>query len=202
MQISCGFGCGQPAMTQLKNGRWICAAFPAQCPVLREHNGAKHRGRNPFEGRDHPRGMAGKPAWNRGRKLEECHDATTVERLRECARQNAALVHARWDPRSASEQRRRAKLSQIAKERGLGRYRPGSGRGKPVHLRRPRQVLDPRFSLERRPVHRDQGLLLAPGGGQVRGFPHRLLVIRRHNLQFVFDHVVEHYGRNFTRLYE
>jgi hypothetical protein len=33
-------------------------------------------------------------------------------------------------------------------------------------------------------------------------FPHPLLIIRKHNLQFVFDYVIQNYGRDFTRLYE
>ena len=74
--------------------------------------------------------MKGKTAWNKGRGLEECHDPATVARLRECSRQQAKKLHDRWDPASAAEISRRQKLSQVAKERGLGRYRPGSGRGR------------------------------------------------------------------------
>jgi hypothetical protein len=53
-------------------------------------------GKNPFEARPRPRGMAGKAAWNRGRKLEECYDAATVERLArvlstECSQEPRAL---------------------------------------------------------------------------------------------------------------
>ena len=33
-------------------------------------------------------------------------------------------------------------------------------------------------------------------------FPHGLIVVRRENMQFVFDYVVQTYGRTFTRLYE
>jgi hypothetical protein len=33
-------------------------------------------------------------------------------------------------------------------------------------------------------------------------FPHGLIVVRRENMQFVFEHVIQKYGRDFTRLYE
>jgi hypothetical protein len=74
--------------------------------------------------------MAGKPAWNRGRTLEECFDPATAERLRECRCQAARTTHERWRPDSVSETRRRQKLSLVAKASGLGQYRPGSGRGR------------------------------------------------------------------------
>ena len=74
-----------------------CAEFVAQCPAMREKNAHAKQGRNPFEGRAHPRGMAGKPAWNKGRTLEECFDPATGERLRECSRQQAVRLHSQWD---------------------------------------------------------------------------------------------------------
>jgi hypothetical protein len=33
-------------------------------------------------------------------------------------------------------------------------------------------------------------------------FPHGLIVVKRENMKFVFDHVIRKYGRDFTRLYE
>src|SRR5712691_797447 len=68
--------------------------------------------------------------WNRGRRLEECYDPATADRLRECSRQAARTMHKLWTPDSVSETRRREKLSVAAKLRGLGQYRPGSGRGR------------------------------------------------------------------------
>jgi hypothetical protein len=68
--------------------------------------------------------MAGKPAWNKGRRLEDCYDPATAKRPGKCTGCGV------WRPDSESEIRRRRKLSQVAKERQLGRYRRGSGRGK------------------------------------------------------------------------
>jgi hypothetical protein len=33
-------------------------------------------------------------------------------------------------------------------------------------------------------------------------FPHGLIVVKRENMRFVFDYVIQTYGRDFTRLYE
>jgi hypothetical protein len=37
----CDFGCGRDATKQLKNGRFVCAEFVAQCPAMSEERGAK-----------------------------------------------------------------------------------------------------------------------------------------------------------------
>jgi hypothetical protein len=33
-------------------------------------------------------------------------------------------------------------------------------------------------------------------------FPHPLIVVKRESMKFVFDYVIETYGRNFISLYE
>jgi hypothetical protein len=33
-------------------------------------------------------------------------------------------------------------------------------------------------------------------------FPRGLIAVRRENMQFVFDYVIQTYGKNFARLYE
>src|SRR5689334_3084778 len=78
--IFCDFGCERRAIKQLKNGRFVCAEFSAQCPALRAKNSAANRGKNPFANRPHPRGMAGKVPWNRGLKWEEMYDPDVLQR--------------------------------------------------------------------------------------------------------------------------
>jgi hypothetical protein len=123
----CAFGCGRPAIKQLKNGKLICAASANQCPVMRQRNSDGLRGRNPFESRPHPRGMAGKPAWNRGLTWERMYGDAKAQQMRSIVRSNIARTR-KLSP--ANEQRRRQKLSEVARRRGLGQYRPGSGRGR------------------------------------------------------------------------
>lgn len=130
VEAVCDFGCNRPSIQQLKNGKHVCADFVSQCPAMRSKNSEANTGKNPFAGRPHPRGMAGKPAWNKGRRLEDCYDPATAARLRECSRQSAKKMHDKWDPESDVETRHRRKLSLAAVARRLGQYRRGSGRGK------------------------------------------------------------------------
>jgi hypothetical protein len=126
----CEFGCGRGAVKQLKNGRWLCAEFVAQCPAMRAKNGACKRGKNPFAMRPHPRGMAGKAPWNRGLTWEEMFGVAMTERMRYIGRSNVAKAQAVLQSSPDIEAGRRQKLSVEARRRGLGGYERGSGRGK------------------------------------------------------------------------
>jgi hypothetical protein len=84
--LLCGFGCGRPAINVLKSGKPVCAGSVNQCPVMRERNSAGLRGKNPFHDRPHPRGMAGKAAWNRGLTWEEMFGAVEAQRMHACCR--------------------------------------------------------------------------------------------------------------------
>jgi hypothetical protein len=117
----------------LKNGKSICGQFAAQCPAVRGRNNADRRGKNPFADRPHPRGMAGKTAWNKGRPFEELHDTATLDRLRAAYRRGAQKLAEINRIRRASpdlEASRRKKISDTARRAGMGGYRHGSGRGK------------------------------------------------------------------------
>ncbi|HYY87360.1 MAG TPA: hypothetical protein VFA49_01095 [Chloroflexota bacterium] len=132
-ELLCALGCGRPAVRVLKNGRSICAPSAAQCPAVRQRNNADSRGKNPWAGRPHPRGMAGKAAWNKGRSLEDLYDRATVERLRASYRRGAQRLNEINQLRRASpelEACRRKKISDTARRVGMGGYRCGSGRGK------------------------------------------------------------------------
>ncbi len=126
----CDFGCGQKAIKQLTNGRLLCAEFVAQCPAMRAKNGAEKRGKNPFVNRSHPRGMAGKVPWNRGLKWEEMYDAEVLQRQQASRPLRIQSAQRALAESQELEQRRREKLSRVARERGLGGYERGSGRGR------------------------------------------------------------------------
>src|SRR3982074_455688 len=120
-EVLCGFGCGRAAMKQLKNGRFLCAEFVAQCPAMRLKNGLPKRGRAPFAGR-HPKGMAGKPAWNRGLKWAEMYTPELAQRLQAGAAARIRFAQQALGNSPDLEAARRAKLSQVALRRGLGGY--------------------------------------------------------------------------------
>ena len=128
--VLCDFGCERPAIKHLKNGRFLCAEFVAQCPAMRQRNKAAKAGCNPWAERPHPRGMAGKIPWNRGLKWEEMYDADVLQRQRANRSSRIESAQRALAQSQELEQRRREKLSQVARLRGLGGYERGSGRGK------------------------------------------------------------------------
>jgi hypothetical protein len=121
----CDSGCGREAINQLKDGRLLCAEHVAQCPAMRAKNNPLRRGQDPFAGRAHTRGMAGKVAWNRGKTWDAMYSPQVVESQR---RRSATWIKAVGEALASAperEQARRAKLSIVAKERGLGGYERG-----------------------------------------------------------------------------
>jgi hypothetical protein len=128
--VLCDFGCGRVAIKQLKNGRFLCAEFVAQCPAMRAKNNPERRGQDPFAGREHPRGMAGKVAWNRGKTWETMYAPEVVQTQRKRSAMRIKSVREAIANSPERELARRAKLSIAAKQRGLGGYEHGSGRGK------------------------------------------------------------------------
>jgi hypothetical protein len=97
---------------------------------MRAKNNPLRRGQDPFAGREHPRGMAGKVASNRGKTWEAMYPPQVVDSQRRGAATRMKAVREALTGSPEREQARRAKLSIVAKERGLGGYACGSGRGK------------------------------------------------------------------------
>lgn len=128
--VVCDFGCGREASKQLKNGRFLCAEFVAQCPAMRARNGAPKRGKNPYASRAHPRGMAGKIPWNRGLRWDQMYGAEVLQRQLASRPSRIQSAQRALTQSLELEQRRRERLSQVALQRGFGGYERGSGRGK------------------------------------------------------------------------
>lgn len=62
----CDMGCGQEAKFFHKNGKSYCCKLGAKCPTKVSKDREKKKGINPFEGKEHPKGMLGKTAYNKG----------------------------------------------------------------------------------------------------------------------------------------
>ncbi|HEY1296357.1 MAG TPA: hypothetical protein VGJ60_25040 [Chloroflexota bacterium] len=233
----CDFGCQRLALKQLKNGRFVCAEFVAQCPAMRDKNAAGNRGKNPFANRPHPRGMAGKTPWNRGMTWAEMFGELRAEEMRQIGRANVARANELLRTSPDLEARRRKKLSTVARQRCLGQYREGSGRGKKGRYKghwcdssyelafviyaldhgfwfernwqsfsywwggRARSWI-PDFRLKNNMYLEIKGYESPQVQAKFAAFPHGLIVVKRENMQFVFDYVIGSYGRDFTRLYE
>jgi hypothetical protein len=236
-EVLCGFGCGRAAIRQLKNGRFVCAEFVAQCPAMREKNALGNCGKNRWKGRAHPRGMAGKPAWNRGLTWEQMFGGAEAERMRRVARANIKKAQERLRSSPETENARRNKLSTIARRRGLGQYRQGSGRGRkgrykgywcdssyelafviyaidegmafernwqsfPYTFEGRSRTWIPDFRLTDGTFLEIKGYMSPQTEAKFSSFPHGLIVVQREKMKFVFDYVIETYGRDFIRLYE
>jgi hypothetical protein len=130
LEVLCSFGCGRSAISQLKNGRFVCADFVSKCPAIRAKNKKAKLGKNPFANRPHPRGMAGKAAWNRGLTWEEMYHGEVLQRQQASRARRIASAQRALAESEQLELLRREKLSQVARRRGLGGYERGSGRGK------------------------------------------------------------------------
>ena len=129
-RILCSFGCDEPGVRQLKNGKWLCSAAVSQCPAMRLKNGAPKCGKNPFADRPHPRGMAGKVPWNRGLTWDDMYSPELAQRQKDAALARMRVAQEALAQSSELEAVRRAKLAQVALQRGLGGYQRGSGRGR------------------------------------------------------------------------
>ena len=233
----CAFGCGRVGIKMLKSGNPSCAEWPSQCPVMRGRNSLGSRGKNPFSNRPHPRGMAGKVPWNRGLTWEQMFGDEEARRMRGVARANARRAQEVLRASPDVEARRREKLAEEARRRGLGRYREGSGRGRkgryrgywcdssyelafviyaldqgmafernwqafPYTYEGRQRAWIPDFRLTDGTYLEIKGYASPQAEAKFAAFPHGLIVVRRENMQFVFDYVVQTYGKTFTRLYE
>lgn len=80
MNIICEYGCGNNATHQFKSKKWCCSSSPSSCPEMKRKNSAAKKGKYPFEGKEHPRGMKGKTHTFKGKSYEEIYG---VERASE-----------------------------------------------------------------------------------------------------------------------
>lgn len=124
----CSFGCGKKAIKQFKTGRWCCSNSTSSCSAQKAKNSASKKGINPWEGREHPRGMAGKTSWNSGKSKYD--DATLMrasKKLKKRIRKDGAFGFRKGDKHTEATKKR---ISETMKANGSGGYRIGSGRGK------------------------------------------------------------------------
>jgi hypothetical protein len=74
--------------------------------------------------------MTGKVPWNHGLTWEEMYDSEVLQRQQATRQSRISGAQRALAESQELEQRRREKLSQVARRRGLGGYERGSGRGK------------------------------------------------------------------------
>jgi hypothetical protein len=83
MEQICSYGCNQKAIRLFKStNTWCCSVSVNKCPAKRERDSKNKRGKNPFEGKEHPRGMLGKSYKHKGKKLEEFHSIEKASEIK------------------------------------------------------------------------------------------------------------------------
>ena len=117
----CSYGCGQEAIYQLKCGKWCCSKSVNSCPEMRRKNSQGSKEYIKKYGKKSSRGMTGKIPWNKG--LSKYTD----ERVAKIAEKASVSLTGKSHPQLEET---RVKISKTMKERGLGGFRVGSGRGK------------------------------------------------------------------------
>jgi hypothetical protein len=122
----CVFGCGQCANFFYNNGKSYCCSLGNNCPIKKKKDSDTKKGKNPFEGKEHPRGGLGKKAWNRG-LTKETHPS--LIKLGQAISKTFAL---KGDQRKVKTHtpESKAKIAKATKDRKQGGYKPGSGIGK------------------------------------------------------------------------
>lgn len=128
IEQNCDFGCGNKAVIQFKNGRNSCSKFTSKCPTIRQKNFEAHKGKNPFEGKEHPRGNLGRISPSKGKTYIELFGVEGAKLRIQKTKENRPYRCGRL-PDPEKEALRKKRISETMKGR-TGGYRQGSGRGK------------------------------------------------------------------------
>lgn len=120
--MNCQFGCGGKASFTFKNGKRCCAKVCSSCPGMKKKNSSAKAGINPWEGKEHPRGMLGCSPWNKGL-------TKNTSKLVKSISNKVSKAQKGRKGRPQSEESRE-KISKAMKAVGAGGYRKGAGRGK------------------------------------------------------------------------
>jgi hypothetical protein len=128
----CSFGCGKVAIHYFKSSKnFCCSTDSATCEANRKKNSEAKKGINPWEGKEHPRGMVGKIPYNKGKKLEDLYSQEKVLQLKKIHQEALERGRETFSNRTEKQEiQRREKLRQHALANNYGGYQKGSGRGK------------------------------------------------------------------------
>ena len=121
----CDYGCGNKAIHTFKNGSNCCSKSVNCCPEMKRRNGLAKIGRNPFAGREHPRGMAGKTAWNSGKTKHSDKTVRAASKKIKAFRKANPTVGFTKHSTHSTEAKAKIKIGSV----NNGGYREGSGRG-------------------------------------------------------------------------
>lgn len=127
----CEFGCNKEATHQFKSSKkWCCSSNVNSCEGKRKRDSEKKRGKNPFRGKEHPRGMLGKKHPMKGKTYDEIFGTSKAkEILRKMS--ESAKGKSSWSKLSEEQKKKmREKLRETILERYKKGWMPKAGRCK------------------------------------------------------------------------
>ncbi len=122
----CDMGCGQESKFFYNSCKAYCCKLGAKCPTKVEKDRQKKLGKNPFEGKTHPRGMLGKIPYNKGLTKE----TSEIVARTGLAIKQAFLLHGDKRKKKHHTQEAKDKISDNMKQRYASGWETICGRAK------------------------------------------------------------------------
>jgi hypothetical protein len=121
---TCDFGCGQPAIHTFKTSKKNCCSISVNsCPEMKRKNSLSKIDYHPFRGKQHPRGMLGKPGKNQFTKAKELGEVYVVSH-------ETRLKISNSSKNKKHSEETKHKISVATKARHLAGWAPQCGRAK------------------------------------------------------------------------
>jgi hypothetical protein len=125
---TCDFGCGNPANFYFKTSKkWCCEKSPNSCPAKRQADSQKKKGINPWENKEHPRGMLGKKPVNTGLSFDQFFGEEKSKEIKLKMSKKLKNKPSNWHE---FDEVTKNKIRENMKKNRIGGYIKGSGRGK------------------------------------------------------------------------
>jgi hypothetical protein len=119
----CDYGCATEGTYYFKSSKqWCCSKSANSCSGKRKKDSDKKKGKNPFEGKEHPRGMLGKKAFNKGKTNIEFYGAERANEISQKLSETIKALPHSWDLMTPEQQENHR---MNARERIIARYEAG-----------------------------------------------------------------------------
>jgi len=226
----CEFGCGKEATHLFKSsGKWCCSSNVNACEGKRKKDSENKKGINPWDGKEHPRGMLGKKSWNSGKTYEEAIGKEKSDAIKRKLSESRT-----GKPSHPQTEMSRKRISEKMKIVGGG-YRVGSGRGKKGRYKGiwcdsswelafviyclengksiTRNVEVRKYKMNNVERNYIPDFIVDGEVIEIKGYETEqwkckiksnpdIKVIGKNEIKTILDYVVEKYGKNFIILYE
>ena len=122
----CDMGCGQESKFFHKTGKAYCCKLGAKCPIKVEKDREKKKGINPWEGKEHPKGMLGKSSYSKGLTKENSEGLAKLS----LSVRKSYLLYGDQRKKKHHTQESKDKISKLMKNRYASGWESSPGRVK------------------------------------------------------------------------